>query len=416
MLGNVERVDPEIARAIRGELSRQRDGLELIASENFTHPAILEAAGSVLTNKYAEGYPEKRYYGGCEFVDQIESLAIARAKELFGAAHANVQPHSGANANLIAYFSVLEPGDKILGLNLSHGGHLTHGLAVNFSGRFFQVVPYGVSRETGQIDYDALEALATEHRPKLIVAGASAYARTLDFARFRQIADLVGAKLMVDMAHIAGLVAAGVHPSPVPHAHLVTSTTHKSLRGPRSGFVLTDADHAVGVDKTNFPGMQGGPLMHVIAGKAICFRLAMAPEFKTYQKQVVANAKKLAQTLLGRGFAVVSGGTDTHLFLLDLSAQGYSGKKAERWLEDAGITVNKNTVPFDERSPFVTSGIRIGTPAVTTRGMGESEMERIGGWIADVLDSEGDESIGQKTRERVRELTGAFPLYPGLDG
>jgi glycine hydroxymethyltransferase len=415
MLENVEQVDPEIARAIRGELGRQRDGLELIASENFTHPAILEAVGSILTNKYAEGYPEKRYYGGCAFVDEIESLAIARAKELFGADHANVQPHSGANANLIAYFSVLEPGDKILGLNLAHGGHLTHGLAVNFSGRFFQVIPYGVSRETKQIDYDALEALATEHRPKLIVAGASAYARTLDFPRFRQIADLVGAKLMVDMAHIAGLVAAGAHPSPVPHAHLVTSTTHKSLRGPRSGFVLTDAEHAAGVDKTNFPGMQGGPLMHVIAAKAICFKLAMSAEFRAYQKQVVANAKKLAQTMLARGFDVVSNGTDTHLFLLDLTAKGFSGKKAERWLEDAGITVNKNTVPFDERSPFVTSGIRIGTPAVTTRGMGESEMEQIGGWIADVLDAEGDESVLERTRQRVRELTRAFPLYPGLD-
>ncbi|MCA9730085.1 MAG: serine hydroxymethyltransferase [Candidatus Eisenbacteria bacterium] len=415
MLENMERVDPEIASAIRGELGRQRDGLELIASENFTHPAILEAAGSVLTNKYAEGYPEKRYYGGCGFVDQVESLAIARAKDLFGAAHANVQPHSGANANLTAYFSVLDPGDKILGLDLAHGGHLTHGLAVNFSGRFFQVIPYGVSRDTKQIDYDALEELATEHRPKLIVAGASAYARTLDFARFRQIADLVGAKLMVDMAHIAGLVAAGVHPSPVPHAHLVTSTTHKSLRGPRSGFILTDPEHAAGVDKTAFPGMQGGPLMHVIAGKAICFKLAGTDEFRRYQTQVLANAKALALTLLERGFDVVSGGTDTHLFLLDFTAKGFSGKKAERWLEEAGITVNKNTVPFDERSPFITSGIRIGTPAVTTRGMGETEMKQIGSWIADVLDAQGDETIGGTVRNQVRDLTQAFPLYPDLD-
>jgi glycine hydroxymethyltransferase len=414
MLEQMDRVDPEIAQAIRGELGRQRDGLELIASENFTHPAILEAAGSVLTNKYAEGYPEKRYYGGCAFVDQVESLAIARAKELFGAVHANVQPHSGANANLTAYFSVLDPGDKILGLDLAHGGHLTHGLAVNFSGRFFQVVPYGVARETGTIDYDALEALAKEHRPKLIVAGASAYARTLDFPRFRAIADLVGAELMVDMAHIAGLVAAGVHPSPVPHAQLVTSTTHKSLRGPRSGFILCDEAHAAGIDKTAFPGMQGGPLMHVIAGKAICFKLAMSEEFRAYQRQVVANAKTLARTLLDRGYAVVSGGTDTHLFLLDLSAKGFSGKKAERWLEEAGITVNNNTVPFDDRSPFITSGIRIGTPAVTTRGMKEREMQHIGAWIADVLDAQGDGVTTERSRAQVRDLTRAFPLYPEL--
>lgn len=411
----LDQTDPEIAAAVRGELGRQRDGLELIASENFTHPAILEAVGSVLTNKYAEGYPEKRYYGGCTFVDQVETLAITRAKSLFGSAHANVQPHSGSNANLTAYFSILDPGDTILGLNLAHGGHLTHGLAVNFSGRFFKVVPYGVSRETRQIDYAELESLAREYRPKLIVAGASAYARTLDFPRFREIADLVGAKLMVDMAHIAGLVAAGVHPSPVPHAHIVTSTTHKSLRGPRSGFILSDEEHGPGIDKTSFPGMQGGPLMHVIAAKAVCFKLAAEEEFKGYQRRVVGNAKSFAARMLARGYDVVTGGTDTHLFLIDFSAKGFSGKKAERWLEDAGMTVNKNTVPFDERSPFVTSGIRIGTPAVTTRGMGEAEMKKIGDWMADVLDAEGEQTITARVRAQVRELTEAFPLYPDLD-
>jgi len=411
---HLETVDPQIAAAIANELKRQRDGIELIASENFTSPAILEAVGSVLTNKYAEGYPAKRYYGGCTFVDEVEQLAIDRAKELFGAEHASVQPHSGSNANLTAYFSVLDPGDKILGLDLAHGGHLTHGLKVNFSGRFFDVIAYGVSRETKQIDYDAVESLAQEHRPKLIVAGASAYCRTLDFARFREIADSVGAKLMVDMAHISGLVAAGVHPSPVPHAHLVTSTTHKSLRGPRSGFILTDEEHGPGVDKTGFPGMQGGPLMHVIAAKAVCFKLAGQPEFRNYQEQVVANAKAMSGALLERGFDVVSGGTDNHLFLLDFTEKGFSGKKAERWLEAAEITVNKNTVPFDQRSPFVTSGIRVGTPAVTTRGMKTAEMKKIGGWMADVLDAKGDADIAEGVRGQVRELTHQFPLYPEL--
>ncbi len=414
MLEHLREVDPQVADAVGEELSRQRHGIELIASENFTSPAILEAVGSVLTNKYAEGYPGKRYYGGCANVDTVEALAIERAKDLFGAEHANVQPHSGASANLTAYFSILDPGDKILGLNLAHGGHLTHGLGVNFSGRFFDVGAYGVDPETKTLNYDTVREQALEHRPKLIVAGASAYARTLDFAKFREIADEVGAKLMVDMAHISGLVAAKVHPSPVPHAHIVTSTTHKSLRGPRSGFILSDEEHGAGIDKTGFPGMQGGPLMHVIAAKAVCFLLAGQPEFRTYQEQVVKNAQALAKTLMDRGYDVVTGGTDTHLFLLDFTKNGFSGKKAERWLDGAEITANKNTVPFDERSPFVTSGIRIGTPAVTTRGMKEAEMGKIGGWIADVLDSQGEDAVVEKVRGQVRELTSAFPLYPDL--
>ncbi|MBM3288105.1 MAG: serine hydroxymethyltransferase [Candidatus Eisenbacteria bacterium] len=407
-------LDTEVAAAIRGELNRQRETLEMIASENFTHPAVLEAVGSCMTNKYAEGYPGKRYYGGCEFVDAVEALAIARAKDLFGAEHANVQPHSGSSANLSAYFAFLQPGDKILGMNLSHGGHLTHGHPVNFSGRFFQVVAYGVDPETKMIDYEGLAAIAREERPKLIVAGASAYARTLDFARFRQIADEVGALLMVDMAHIAGLVAAGVHPSPVPHAHVVTSTTHKTLRGPRSGFILCPAAQASAIDKTSFPGMQGGPLMHVIAGKAVCFELARRPEFRVYQEQVVANARRLAAKLVDHGFDVVSGGTDTHLFLLDLSGRQITGKKAERWLEAAGITVNKNTVPFDKEKPTVTSGIRVGTPALTTRGMKEPEMDLIGAMIAEVLAGGGDEETARKVRARAIDLAAAFPLYPEL--
>jgi len=411
----LDKIDPEIAATIRGELSRQRDTLEMIASENFTHPAVLEAMSSVMTNKYAEGYPGKRYYGGCEQVDVAENLAIARAKELFGAAHANVQAHSGSQANLAAYFAVLEPGDTIMGMNLQHGGHLTHGLAVNFSGRFFKVVPYGVSPETKVLDYDAVAALAREHRPKLIVAGASAYARTIDFPRLRAIADEVGALLMVDMAHIAGLIAARVHPSPIGHAHIVTSTTHKTLRGPRSGFILCDADLAPQIDKTVFPGMQGGPLMHTIAAKAVCFGLAMKEEFRVYQRQVVANAAHLAARLMERGFDVVSGGTDTHLFLLDLASKQLTGKKAQVWCEDAGITVNRNTVPFDTQSPFVTSGLRIGTPALTTRGMKEPEMTRIAGWIAEVLDAKGDAEVIGRVRAGVRELAAAFPLYPELD-
>ncbi|MFB3908924.1 MAG: serine hydroxymethyltransferase [Candidatus Eisenbacteria bacterium] len=411
---HLREIDPEIAGAVEGELSRQRDTLEMIASENFTHPAVLEAVGSVMTNKYAEGYPGKRYYGGCEFVDRAEMLAIERAKELFGAAHANVQPHSGSSANLTAYFSLLEPGDTILGMNLSHGGHLTHGHPVNFSGRFFKVVPYSVDPETKQINYDTLAQLARESRPKMIVAGASAYARTLHFDRFRAIADEVGAYLMVDMAHIAGLVAAGIHPSPVPYADIVTSTTHKTLRGPRSGFILCKEEHAAAIDKTSFPGMQGGPLCHVIAGKAVCFKLAMTEEFRSYQRQVVANAKRLAAKLMDRGFDVVTGGTDTHLFLLDLTSRELTGKKAQAWLEEAGITVNKNTVPFDTQKPFVTSGVRIGTPALTTRGMKEAEMDRIGEMIADVLLSGGDAPTTERVRGQVAQLTRAFPLYPEL--
>ncbi|MBD3162038.1 MAG: aminotransferase class I/II-fold pyridoxal phosphate-dependent enzyme [Candidatus Eisenbacteria bacterium] len=410
----LKEIDPEVARVVDSELDRQRGTLEMIASENFTHPAVLEAAGSVLTNKYAEGYPGKRYYGGCEFVDQVEELARERAKELFAADHANVQPHSGSSANLTAYFALLDPGDTILGMNLSHGGHLTHGHPVNFSGRFFNVVAYGVSAETKTIDYDELGRMAEEHRPKLILAGASAYGRVLDFARFRAIADAVGAYLMVDMAHIAGLIAAEVHPSPVPHADVVTSTTHKTLRGPRSGFILAREDRAEAIDKTGFPGMQGGPLMHVIAAKAVCFRLAMEEEFRAYQRQVVQNAQTLAARLIARGFDVVSGGTDTHLFLLDLSERDFSGKKAQNWLETAGITVNKNTVPFDRRKPFITSGVRIGTPALTTRGMKEPEMERIAGWIADVLDAKGEEETTSRVRKDVGELAAAFPLYPEL--
>jgi glycine hydroxymethyltransferase len=404
--------DPEVADAVEGELARQRETLEMIASENFTHPAVLEAVGSVLTNKYAEGYPGKRYYGGCEMVDKVETLACERAKALFGADHANVQPHSGSSANLTAYFSVLDPGDTILGMNLSHGGHLTHGHPVNFSGRFFKVVPYGVHPETKVIDYDDLARLADEHKPKLILAGASAYCRTLDFPRFRQIADHVGAILMVDMAHIAGLVAAGVHPSPVPYADIVTSTTHKTLRGPRAGFILCKEARREAIDKTSFPGMQGGPLEHVIAGKAVCFKLAMQDDFKLYQRQVVANAKRLAEKLIARGFDIVSGGTDTHLFLLDLSSRDLTGAKGQRWLEAANITVNRNTVPFDKQKPFVTSGIRVGSPALTTRGMKEPEMDRIAKMIADVLEAQGEESVATRVRGEVAELVRAFPLYP----
>jgi glycine hydroxymethyltransferase len=406
--------DPEVAAAIEGELSRQRETLEMIASENFTHPAVLEAVGSVLTNKYAEGYPGKRYYGGCEFVDKIEMLAIERAKSLFGADHANVQPHSGSSANLIGYLSVIEPGDTILGMNLSHGGHLTHGHPVNFSGRFFKVVAYGVHPETKMIDYDDLSRIAREHKPKLILAGASAYGRTLDFPRFRAIADEVGAYLMVDMAHIAGLIAAGVHPSPIPYADIVTSTTHKTLRGPRAGFILCKETHAAAIDKTSFPGMQGGPLEHVIAGKAVCFKLAMQEEFKAYQRQVVANAKRLAERLIARGFDVVSGGTDTHLFLVDLSSRDLTGAKGQRWLEAANITVNRNTVPFDKQKAFVTSGIRVGTPALTTRGMKEPEMDRIATIMADVLEAQGEETVVTRARASVAGLVQSFPLYPEL--
>lgn len=405
------RTDPEVARAVENERERQRSTLELIASENFVSEAVLEAMGSVLTNKYAEGYPGKRYYGGCEFVDVVEDLARRRACELFAAEHANVQPHSGSQANMSAYFSLLDPGDTMLGLNLSHGGHLTHGHPVNFSGRFFHVVQYGVSPETRTVDYDALAALAREHRPKLIVSGGSAYPRTFDFARLRAIADEVGAKLLVDMAHFAGLVAAGLHPNPAAHADIVTSTTHKTLRGPRGGFILCRTAHQKEIDKTNFPGMQGGPLMHIIAAKAVCFREAMSPAFRDYQRQVLANARALAAELLRRGWDVVTGGTDTHLLLVDLSARGLTGRDAERALEQAGITVNKNTVPFDKQTPVVTSGIRIGSPAVTTRGMGEPEMIAIAGLIDGVLSRMGDAAAVARTKEAVEDLCRRFPLY-----
>jgi glycine hydroxymethyltransferase len=403
--------DPEIARVLDAELKRQRTTLELIASENFTSPSVLEALGSVLTNKYAEGYPGKRYYGGCEHVDVAEQLAIDRAKALFGAEHANVQPHSGSTANLTAYFALLEPGDSVLGMSLAHGGHLTHGHPVNFSGRFFRVHQYGLDPTTGRVDYDEVRRLALEHRPKVLLAGWSAYPRHLDFAAFRSIADEAGAKLMVDMAHFAGLVAGGAHPSPVPHADIVTSTAHKTLRGPRSGFILSKAEHAAAIDKTNFPGMQGGPLMHAIAAKAVCFREAAEPEFQTYAARVVANAKSLAAALLERGYDLVTGGTDVHLILVDLRKKPLTGKKAEALLEEAGITVNKNAVPNDPQKPFVTSGIRVGTPAATTRGLGPEEFTIVGHLMADVLDRPDDEVVRRTTRAKIEELCRAFPLY-----
>jgi glycine hydroxymethyltransferase len=406
--------DPEVRDAIRDELARQRRTLEMIASENFTSPAVLEAVGSVMTNKYAEGYPGKRYYGGCEYVDDVESLARERAKTLFGAEHANVQPHSGSTANMTAYFSVMNHGDRMLGMNLAHGGHLTHGHTVNFSGRFFEVHQYGVRKETGRIDYDQLREKAREVRPKVIVAGASAYPRVIDFAAFREVADDVKAILLVDMAHIAGLVAGGAHPSPVPHAQIVTSTTHKTLRGPRGGFILCVEDLAKEVDKNNFPGMQGGPLMHVIAGKAVCFGEALRPEFREYAERVVANAKALGEALLARGFDLVSGGTDNHLLLVDLQSKNLTGKIAEAVLERAGITVNKNAVPFDPQKPFVTSGIRIGTAALTTRGMGPEAMRRIGTLIADVLGAPENEDVVRGAETGTRELSEAFPLYADL--
>jgi len=404
-------VDPQIAAAIDNETRRQHEGLELIASENFVSEAILEAAGSVFTNKYAEGYPGKRYYGGCEFTDVVENLARDRAKQLFGAEHANVQPHAGSQANMAAYAAVLQPGDTILGLNLAHGGHLTHGHHLNFSGKTYKVVPYGVTRETETIDYDALEKLAEQERPKLIIGGGSAYPRIIDFARMRQIADKIGAIYLVDMAHFAGLVAAGVHPSPVPHAQIVTSTTHKTLRGPRSGMILCKAEFAAPIDKTVFPGIQGGPLVHIIAAKAICFHEAMQPEFRDYARQVVANAKVLAETLAAEGFRVISGGTDTHVMLVDVFSKGMLGSEAEKALDQAGITVNKNTIPFDTNPPLKPSGIRIGSPAVTTRGMKEPEMRQIGHWIAEGLLHRTDAGALAKIRKDVLQLCEAFPLY-----
>jgi glycine hydroxymethyltransferase len=403
--------DPEVADSIKLETDRQEYNLELIASENFVSPAVLEAQGSVLTNKYAEGYPGKRYYGGCHNVDVVETLAIDRAKQLFGADHANVQPHSGSQANMAVYFSALKPGDTILGMNLSHGGHLTHGSPVNFSGRFFNIVPYGVSPETQTIDYSEVERLAIEHKPKMIVVGASAYPRIIDFAAFRAIADKVGAMVMVDMAHIAGLVAAGLHPNPVPHAEFVTTTTHKTLRGPRGGMILCREEFAKSINSQIFPGIQGGPLMHVIAAKAVSFKEALQPEFKQYQQQVVTNAKTLAAELVKRGFKLTSGGTDNHLMLLDFSGTEITGKAAEEALDKAGITANKNTVPFETRSPFVTSGIRIGTPAATTHGLKETEMVKVAGFIADAVAHIGNEDKLAAIKLQVNEMMKQFPLY-----
>jgi glycine hydroxymethyltransferase len=404
-------VDPEIDEAIRREIERQHSNLELIASENFTSQAVLDATSSVFTNKYAEGYPGKRYYGGCEFADIVEDLARERAKKLFGAEHANVQPHSGSQANEAAYFSVCSHGDTIMGLNLAHGGHLTHGHPLNFSGKTFHVVPYNVRREDERIDFDEVERLAREHRPKMIVAGGSAYPRTLDFPRFRQIADSVGAVLLVDMAHISGLVAAGLHPNPCEYADIVTSTTHKTLRGPRSGLILCKRQYAAAVDKVVFPGTQGGPLVHVIAAKAVCFREAMTPEFVTYQKQVLANARTLASTLAEAGYRVVSGGTDTHLMLIDVFSKGVRGRDAEKALDRAAITVNKNAIPFDVNPPLNPSGIRLGSPAVTTRGFREVEMREVGALIAETLKDVSSESVIAAVRQRVAALTARFPLY-----
>jgi len=408
----LEQVDPEVAAAIENETERQHAGLELIASENFVSEAVLEAMGSVFTNKYAEGYPGKRYYGGCEFADVVENLARERAKKLFGAEHANVQPHSGSQANMAAYAAVLQPGDTILGLNLAHGGHLTHGHHLNFSGKTYRVVPYGVTKETETIDYDDLEKLAEKERPKLIIGGGSAYPRIIDFRRMRQIADKVGALYLVDMAHFAGLVAGGVHPSPVPHAQIVTSTTHKTLRGPRAGMILSKPEHAAAIDKVVFPGLQGGPLVHIIAAKAVCFEEALQPSFQDYARQVVANAKVLAETLAAEGFRVISGGTETHLMLVDVFSQGMLGSEAERALERAGVTVNKNAIPFDTNPPLKPSGIRLGTPALTTRGMKETEMKQIGHWIAEALHQRADDAILAKIRKQVLGLAEAFPLYP----
>jgi glycine hydroxymethyltransferase len=412
LLASLARVDPAIAALIAAEVERQEHGLELIASENFVSAAVLEALGTALTNKYAEGLPRKRYYGGCEIVDQVEQLAIDRATALFGAAHANVQPHAGAQANMAAYLAVAKAGDTLMGLALPHGGHLTHGASVNFSGSLFRAVQYGVREDTGRIDYDQVRDLARAHQPRILVGGGSAYSRIIDFAALRAIADDVGAVLVVDMSHFAGLVAAGVHPTPVPHAQIVTTTTHKTLRGPRGGLILCTAEHAKAVDKWVFPGTQGGPLEHVIAAKAVALHEASTPAFKSYAAQVVRNAQTLAAALQDRGFAIVSGGTDTHLMLVDLRPKGLTGKEAEQLLDRAGITVNKNTIPGDPQSPFVTSGIRLGTPAVTTRGFTEPEMARVAGLIDDVLTRKDDGTLA-RVRGEVRDLTEAFPLYAG---
>jgi glycine hydroxymethyltransferase len=408
---SLREVDPEVAEAIELELKREQNTINLIASENYTTYAVLEAQGSVMTNKYAEGYPGKRYYGGCQYVDRVEELARERAKELYGAEHANVQPHSGSQANMAAYLALLEPGDKILGLCLAHGGHLTHGSPANFSGQLFNFIPYGLDQETELLDYEEVRALAKHHRPKMIVAGASAYPRSIDFSKFKEIADEVGAYLMVDMAHLAGLVAAGLHQNPVPYSDVVTTTTHKGLRGPRAGLILCRQKFASVIDKMIFPGTQGGPLMHVIAAKAVCFKQASTPEFKEYQVQMVKNAKVLAQTLIERGFRLVSGGTDTYLMLVDLTNKGISGLEAEIALDRAGITVNKNTIPRETRSPQITSGIRLGTPAITTRGIKEAETKLIGEMIADILENIGDEKVLDEVRQKVAELCESFPLY-----
>jgi glycine hydroxymethyltransferase len=406
--------DVEIANAIKNEVRRQAEGLELIASENFVSTAVLEAAGSVMTNKYAEGYPGKRYYGGCEFVDVAESLAISRAKQLFGADHVNVQPHSGAQANMAVYFTLLKPGDTVLGMNLAHGGHLTHGHPLNFSGKLYTIVPYGVRRDDERIDYEELEKLAHEHKPKMIMVGASAYSRIIDFPRISAVAKAVGAPMVVDMAHIAGLVAGGVHPSPVPHADFVTSTTHKTLRGPRAGLILCRQQYAKDLDRAVFPGVQGGPLMHIIAAKAVCFKEALEPSFTGYQRQIAANASRLAASLTGHGFRLVSGGTDNHLMLVDVFSKGLTGKVAEAALGKAGITVNKNAIPFDQNPPMVASGIRIGTPAITTRGMHEAEMDQVGDLIARVLSTPDDDRALGMVKDEVLRLCKKFPLYPEL--
>lgn len=412
LMDELKVVDPEIAEAIAAELNRQRNKLELIASENIVSSAVMTAQGSVLTNKYAEGYPGKRYYGGCEYVDVVEQLAIDRAKKLFGAEYANVQPHSGAQANMAVFFALLTPGDTVMGLNLTDGGHLTHGSPVNMSGKYFKIVPYGVSAESEQLDYDDVQRMAEECKPKLIVAGASAYARTLDFPRLAEIAHAVGAYLMVDIAHIAGLVATGMHPSPVPYADVVTSTTHKTLRGPRGGLILCrDAEFGKQFNKAIFPGIQGGPLMHVIAAKAVAFKEALSPAFKEYAQQVVKNAKVLAETLMDKGFRIVSGGTDTHLMLVDLTNKNITGKIAQNVLDEVGITANKNTIPFEKLSPFVTSGIRLGSPALTTRGFKEDDMVEVAEIIAMVLDNPEDEGVKAQARDRVAALCQKYPLY-----
>ena len=406
--------DSEIAAAIKNEVRRQAEGLELIASENFVSTAVLEAAGSVMTNKYAEGYPGKRYYGGCEFVDVAESLAIARAKQLFGADHVNVQPHSGAQANMAVYFTLLKPGDTVLGMNIAHGGHLTHGHPLNFSGKLYAIVPYGVRRDDERIDYEELERLAREHKPKMIMVGASAYPRVIDFARISKVAKEVGSPMVVDMAHIAGLVAGGMHPSPVPHSDFVTTTTHKTLRGPRAGMVLCRQQYAKDLDRALFPGVQGGPLMHIIAAKAVCFKEAMESSFADYQRQIVAKAVRLANAIGSHGFRLVSGGTDNHLMLVDVFSKGITGKVAEAALGKAGITVNKNAIPFDQNPPMVASGIRVGTPAITTRGMREAEMDQIGDFIARVLAAPDDDRVAGMVKDEVERLCRKFPLYPEL--